>query len=364
MYKVIIFGTGISSKHVVGSLNKDCKVIAYVDNDYRKRCKISKIPVVSPNEIINFKYDYIIIASQYNDEIFKQLIELNISKSKILQFYKFIDYEFNYVEKAMNTLLSSDVIYEVIATGISYCNLGLRVDYIKKPCIKFTFGSQDLYYDYNLIKYIVDNYKYKIRKVKHIIIGLSYYSFQYDLSLSAMKNKTILYYDVIGLYHNNHKIIEMKDDYNINKNIANKVFVKDDQGKYKFNWYKNLNTGIKDKKILGEVQAKRDCNKNYPNTVEENKKIFAEYLELLKENNIKPIVVVFPASKYYTKYFSKRIENEYNEIIKEFQEKYNFQYLDYFRSELFDDDDFFDVSHLNKKGAEKFTNILNEVIEW
>lgn len=74
--------------------------------------------------------------------------------------------------------------------------------------------------------------------------------------------------------------------------------------------------------------------------------------------------MIFPASKYYTKYFSERIENEFRSIINEIGKLYDFQYIDYFRSELFTDDDFVDVSHLNGDGAEKFTKILNNLIKW
>lgn len=74
--------------------------------------------------------------------------------------------------------------------------------------------------------------------------------------------------------------------------------------------------------------------------------------------------MIFPASKYYTKYFSERIENEFRSIINEIGKLYDFQYIDYFRPELFTDDDFVDVSHLNGDGAEKFTKILNNLIKW
>lgn len=89
-----------------------------------------------------------------------------------------------------------------------------------------------------------------------------------------------------------------------------------------------------------------------------------DYLKMLIDSNIKPIVVVFPASKYYAKYFSQRIENEFHSIIKDLQDKYEFQYIDYFRSDEFEDEDFLDVSHLNHKGATKFTQILNDTIKW
>lgn len=252
----------------------------------------------------------------------------------------------------------------MLATGISYTNSGLKADILNRKCFKFSIPSQDIYYDYNIVKYIIENYIDKLEELKYIIIGLSYYSFQYDLSVSAMKNKVILYYNILKDAHHFKEAKNIYMEYEVNENIASKILKKDKNGFYNFNWNSQLLKDTKDKAYIGKTQAELDCNKNYPETVKENTQIFKDYLKLLKEHNIKPIVVVFPASKYYTKYFSKRIEEEFQSIINEVSKEYDFQYIDYFRSDLFDDEDFQDVSHLNPKGAEKFTKILNEVIDW
>ena len=116
--------------------------------------------------------------------------------------------------------------------------------------------------------------------------------------------------------------------------------------------------------IIGKKQADLDCNKNYPKTVEENKIIFEKYIKLLQKYNVKPIVVVCPTSKYYNINFSKRLKDQFFEIIYQMKIKYDFQYIDYFESKLFDDSMFYDVSHLTYEGGEKFTKILNETINW
>ena len=48
----------------------------------------------------------------------------------------------------------------------------------------------------------------------------------------------------------------------------------------------------------------------------------------------------------------------------EMKQKYDFQYIDYFESELFDDSLFYDVSHLTFEGGKVFTEILNDKIKW
>jgi hypothetical protein len=184
MYKVIVLGTGVTAKDVLYKLNDNCKIVCYLDNNSAMWGSFNGIEVKSPSLIKDLSYDFIIIASQFNDEIYDQLISLGVDRKKILQYYKVIDAEYNYIKNAMDSFLTSGIEYEMLATGISYCNFGLKESIMEIPCFKFAFGSQDLYYDYNIIKYILDNHKEKCQKLKYCLIGLSYYSFQYDMSLS------------------------------------------------------------------------------------------------------------------------------------------------------------------------------------
>lgn len=364
MYKIIIFGTGASSKLVMSAINEFCEVVAYVDNNVEAWGIKNGICVNSPSEIKNMQYDFIIIASQYNDEIYNQLISLNVDMQKIMQFYKVFDEQYNYVTSSLQLFKESKEKHAMLVTGISYCYLGFRIDVIKKKCAKFAFGSQDLYYDYNIVKYILKNYEEQCKNIEYCVIALNYYSFQYDMSLSAMKNKVSLYYEAIGLCHHNYDVINKSDDYNISKGIADKIFAVRKDGNFDYKYIPKLLVDYPNRDQLGRIQAERDCNKDYPQTVKENINILIDYLDLLNRHSIKPIVVVFPASQYYTKYFSERIENEFHNIIENISKEHKFQYLDYFKSNKFDDSDFEDVSHLSYEGAKKFTQLLNENIEW
>lgn len=246
--------------------------------------------------------------------------------------------------------------YETIITGISYFVSGIIGNKLKRRGINFAFDSQDLYCDYHITKYLLEKYK---TNFKYSIIGLNYFTFQYDMSLSAMKDNMKIYYPTLKKKHN----LVFKDDYNrliINKEIANKIIEKNNVVRTIF---KPLNKSNKLYEV-GKAQAELDCNKNYPKTVIENTKILKDYLELLIANNIKPIIVICPVTKYYSNYFSERIKEEFFEIINSLRCNYNFQYIDYFESKLFDDNLFYDVSHLTFEGGEKFTMILNEEISW
>jgi hypothetical protein len=48
------------------------------------------------------------------------------------------------------------------------------------------------------------------------------------------------------------------------------------------------------------------------------------------------------------------------ETIKQITEKYGVPYFNYLRDDRFTEEDFVNSDHLNNKGAEKFSYILNE----
>lgn len=362
IYDVIVFGTGSTAEKMIKNLNKDVNIICYVDNDSLKwNKKLKGKLILDPNEINNIKYDYVIIASQYNSEIFSQLVELKISAEQIFEYLGFIKNQYNPFEYKMKLFEENILSYESFITGISYFVSGIDGNTLKKKGVNFSFDSQDLYYDYNIAKYILENYE---TKFKYAIIGMNYYSFEYDLSLSSMKDNIKLYYPRLKKSHN---LKICNDNYRrsiINKNIAERI-LKTNNGRFIFeNRLIPLTEQKEELYIIGKKQALLDCNKNYPKTVEENTIIFSKYLGLLKRYNIKPIVVICPTSKYYHKNFSERIKNEFLKIINEMKHKYDFQYIDYFKSDLFDDTMFYDVSHLTFEGGKIFTTILNKEIKW
>lgn len=365
LINLLMFGTGQSSIFLENMLNNKTQILAYIDNDETKRGKHrNNIEIIEPKSIGQYNYDYILIGSQFNEEIYQQLLSLGVDKNKIFQFYNFTDVQENYFEKALNDFKENLKHIEVINTGISYTSAAIRQDILCKRICKFAFASQDLFYDYHIVKYILTNFEDKLRNLKYCIIGLSYYSFQYDMSLSSMKNKVILYYEILKQSHHFHNINKIYEEYKVGKKIADKILNKKEDQSYNIFWKSPDIKSCNDKDFIGKKQAETDCNKNYPSTVRENTLIFKDYLKLLKDHNVKPIVVVIPASRYYTKYFSKRIEDEFHSIIKDVKKEYDFQYIDYFRSDLFNDEDFWDISHLDTKGAEKFTEILNKEIKW
>lgn len=368
MYNVIIFGTGSTAEIVMSALKDNVNVVCFVDNDTEKWGEYFKEKIIyNPKYISELEYDFLIIASQYDYDIYFQLINMGVNKEKIFQYISFsllINNRFNYRIKQYAKSIQD---YKTLITGISYFASGINGDALRNKGINFAFDSQDIYYDYNIAKYILKNYNHSI---SNCIIGLSYYSFEYDMSLSSMKNNVNLYYKILKKSHNFQINISIDEMLELGKIISNKLFkmsYKDKKNELYYGFYyenKKLDNSQKCLKILGKRQAIIDCKKNFPKTVKENTLILDEYLKLLKNNNIMPIIVISPVIRYYGENFDYRIKEQFFDIINKMKQKYEFQYLDFFDSKYFNEEDFRDVTHLNINGNKKFTELLNKSISW
>ncbi|WP_053240982.1 hypothetical protein [Clostridium sp. DMHC 10] len=246
--------------------------------------------------------------------------------------------------------------------------MGIDVSQLSYNVINAAVSSQDLFYDYQWARLILDNKK-MAHNVKFAVIGMSYYSFEYDLSKSNLKNRVYNYYPFFKKTRNHPFAKDMVENYIKFERVASKIFKKDYNIVFhnffkgnKDTWWNNMISQVMDEKIIEKNKwiVEHDCDKDYPETVKENVGIIREYILLLKLYNITPIIVICPTSKYYYLNFSNRIKKEYENIMNKIKEEFDIEVFDYFASNVFSDKDFYNVSHLNKNGTKKFTELLNK----
>lgn len=276
-----------------------------------------------------------------------------------------------------NKFLLSEKKYSGILTGLSYVQKGVNEQLLKGNFFNLAYPAQDIYYDFEMFKYAYSFEEVK-EHIEYAIIGLSYYSFHYDLSLSINDFRVNYYYTVTKTMHNNksknlyisyHNQLKELEESILAENHLMKVFeMEKDYYKQQISdgYNKQYNPQERtDNEILKDIASiKRDFDKYYPLTVIENKKVLREYIEFLISKDIKPILVVCPTTKLYQTFTLREFQKELYAIINELKTDYNFQFLDYYYSDEFNDSDFYDVSHMNKKGADKLSAILNRDIVW
>ncbi|WML35482.1 hypothetical protein [Clostridium sp. OS1-26] len=163
-----------------------CRIIAIISNDSELQGKyIQGIPVFGQHEIHYVNYDYLLVADYSmcaQDE--KGVISIN----DYLKCY--YHYE---IFRAYANYSNCKKPFEGFITGLSYAEVGIDTEQLPYNVANVAVSSQDLFYDYQWARMILNNDEI-VNDIKFAIIGLSYYSFEYDLSKSNFKKMIYNYY--------------------------------------------------------------------------------------------------------------------------------------------------------------------------
>jgi len=316
------------------------------------------------SEVIeNTSYDFILLMSgfwDFDEEIIRELRNKGVRKEKIVPLFPLLSEERMNIISILQHYFSQETAYDVFATGMSYAHCGILEQKFQGRLLNFTASSNDLFVDYEMAKLI---YKKEQSNFHYALIGLAPYSFHYDLSLSSLGSLSI-FYDFICQSMHNYAIsqeeitalLNREAVLNIYKNLGIDLqFHK--QYMERFMMRQRASFGIKDR-IHARSRASQWNGKFYPATLRENKKIFEDYLQLCIQHNCKPIIIAFPFTETYMKYFDQRILAGFYMVINEMAKKYDFLFLDYMNHPDFTDADFHNVDHLNLAGAEKLTDLI------
>lgn len=403
---VLIHGIDVYAFSLGKALENYANVLGFIDsskgNINKSLNEYDKPLIIDENLIHNYEFDFVLIVNKDPSAVVQRLGNKGVPINQLVDFFQCVDnylieysrvYSMQYDRSKLYSAIekvkrAKD--YEVVITGLSYTLRGIGEEYLNKKSKKLSLPSQDLYYDYQIINSILK----RENNIKYCIIGLSYYSFDWDLSLTKLESTRIVqvYNPIFNDTHNLEfgdipkEDIGIKDVYKIvDKRLT---FVLDNDFYVSYiedilginlspEFHDDLwNSGgylnglsIKDIKEtdrvrMGNERVSAHNKLNFPRTVEENKGILINYIKSLTKHNIKPILVVFPTTKYYSNNFSKETKNRFYSIVDELSRKYDFQLIDLFNSNEFDIVDFLDWDHLNKKGAIKMTKLLNKIIEW
>ena len=255
--------------------------------------------------------------------------------------------------------------FEMFATGGCYAALGLDNKKFKYKLFNMGKGSQDVYYDYQVVKFILDQNSRVGGRLKYALIGLAPFHFHYDSSKTAYECSILQYYIALNDLHNfwlpaeKYKRIFREEFLNIrlpleNIDLNNIFYQKSSSTKFV-----DINARINARKRIDVWQ-----NKKFPDTVKENFQILDDYLTLCEKNNVRPIMFLPPLTEAYMRYFNRQILDEFYYLVSEIQKNHpKSVFFDGWKLEGFSDDYFVDVDHMNLNYAAKFSEILNGVIE-
>lgn len=382
--RVLVIIDSLTDKNLLNKISKNIEVVKILDVD-----KLN---------FVNDDFEYVLnLCEDTNSEekiINNLLVEqhrlLNL-KERYINYYKELIYMYRkryFYSKLVTSIREAkeNKNVDMICTGLSYTMKGYYDKFSKYNCVNLGASSQDLYYDYLIAKDVININ----RNIKHCLIGLVYYSFHWDLSSTKNESYRIedIYYPIFKDKHNFRGIIPEDNNADIKELFSREDLLKDifyehiyeDILREKFQWELNselmdvfwnnstylegeLSNRIEEVKIKeGRERAELHNRINYKATKEENFNILKAYLKLLKDNGIKATIVVFPVTSYYGNAFNKKIKKEFYDNINFLKKEYDFQVIDLFNSKEFGIECFSDYDHLNKKGAIRCTEVINNFI--
>lgn len=356
-WKVVLLGENTSDLDFYNKFRNDINILGILkldeNNNLDKNFSFFKI-----KDLKLLNYDYIILTDMELEDYkikLKKLVDFGIEENKIFMAKNLeIEFEIEGFNYRISEFIQKNKI-EGIITGLSYAEVGINTNFFNGEFINFALSSQDLYYDYKLLEYFLKIEKVK-NNIKYVILNLAYYSFDFDLSRTLERNRVHRYYPIIKDTHN------YKDEFRIK--LLNKM--------YNLRWtnedyaeINNLKKNIVMRNDKETIQKGKKCaiyhsKMKSEEIKKENLEIFETILKLLKQNNISPLILICPVSKYYYEHYDKKRIKEFYCNIDFYIQRDNIKIVDFFDSELFDNSDFWDDSHLNSKGAIKLTKLIEK----
>lgn len=86
------------------------------------------------------------------------------------------------------------------------------------------------------------------------------------------------------------------------------------------------------------------------------------FVEVLLANDVTPVLITPPTYSGYNEHLNPLYIKENVEVCTRIANKYGVEYWDFLNSDRFAIDDFYDMEHLNRKGALKFSTMLNDSV--
>lgn len=277
-------------------------------------------------------YDYILVSDSSMSTGGGGQLD-TVPESKIISLNSIVNREYLKNALLMNHVTKNISEYKLLVVGNSSTLFGIDLNGLNFPAINVSRQNQDLYYTRLWLEKMLST---KDNNFKYALIGISPYSFYYDLSLSEYSSDVLSYYPIFKDTHHfsmdNDSIRELfNESYlkildNANDEIdPNNIFNE-----------KQSKNSVIDIKVLytARSSAEKWLHVDDSEIFEENVGIFTDCLKICRTHNVKPVVVVLPVEEPYRRYFPKYVLDEFTATLNKIQRKHSFQLLDFFNLNL------------------------------
>ena len=267
---------------------------------------------------------------------------------------------------------SSDV--EVVALGASSVLHDIDPRYLQKKGFNAAHLSQSLKYDHLIFNKFID----QMPSLEYVIMGIDYWTPFGDIEESPEWWR-VKYYNI----HYGSKLYRWEGKYNYELYFR-------DIGTFKraANGFLTL-LGLRDETHItindrgyglhytlanrsaewdnGEFEASRHnaliAEALHDNRIYQNRQYVEEIINKSAEKNVKVVLVNVPLYRSYRDNQNREFVTWQKEFCNYFVENYsNVLFYDFSDDPRFMEDDFYDANHLNERGTEKFTRMLDSIM--
>ena len=288
-----------------------------------------------------------------------------------------------YKEKLNGLLENADEI-EILILGNSHAARGVDPNYFTDYAFNIAHAGQSIYFDKELTLQNLE----VLKKLKYVFISLDYHSLYFS---SQRGERNIWSYYGNGIKHTSEDYTKADISpflFGYSPRVSFSFLRKDLLAKWKFrnhDRYLDFNTelGVNKTDVLAKGFVAltgihtSDFKNNYYlermtghdnliNNSTEEEIVLNELDELITKLHSKGITSIFfstPTFEDYNIILDSDIITHNNLITEKLCKKYNMEFMDYSINHDFIKDEFFNPDHLNKKGAEKFSRILDSRLE-
>lgn len=278
----------------------------------------------------------------------------------------------SYSEKINGLLKDKDTI-ELLILGNSHSAYGINPNRFDLYSYNMGQVTQSLYFDKRITLAHLDEFK----KLKYVLIEIDFHSLCFS---SQTKMRDVMSYYGYGVSYRDQipTIVKYSKLYGYSRKLAFNFLKKDWSNKYKTikaidveegvnleqpihkGWF-SFKEGSSDFITIESCKERANYFNDLVHKSKERDTIVSDledFISQLKRKHIQPILVSTPCYKPYRDLLDKKILSKNTGIINGLCKKYKVEYWNYFDLNL-DKNCYFNCDHLNYKGANAFSTILN-----
>ena len=288
---------------------------------------------------------------------FYLLLEINLSQipNYYIQKKEYLDSQLNEIE--------------ILSTGSSHGN-SINPQFLSRKGFNLFNDAEDIYYDVRLI----EKYLGRMPNLKIIIVPISYFSLEYRIDHSPSAWRAPFYkfiwdippQELTSLVNFGYFSYTAAYGWREVVSYIENGFVSKSTQKLDSNGWREIG----DQVIIVSPEEERSgwqsvsLNESLMDAgaIERNKSLLSSFIEACQTHQIKVVFITTPVYHYYYEHVDPLKYQRMQENLNQLVNKYHIPYFNFLKDAHFVTADFYNRDHLNARGVEKFSKILDLII--